>query len=168
MALPESRDFTLGADSIIPHALLNTLQDLAVGKCCPPSTKYMLPPNPSVPAWTRVVGSDLYIKSTGAGACLIPLETEQGDRITALSLKLYGNNTITLDLGVHVVADDMVTVTDLSTTSDIHRAAAWGTLAMPAFVAHVMAAGECLYLSANADAANARIGRISRTHDRLL
>ncbi len=38
---------------------------------------------------------------------------------------------------------------------------------MPAFIAHTMAAGEVLFLYANATAANARIGRMSRTFARL-
>ncbi len=165
--LPVSRDITCGVGPVPPD-LLNTLQDLFVGKCCPPMTKHTLPPDPGAIFWTRTTIGIFYIHSTAAGDCLIPLEVEEGDRITGMSLKLYGDGAVDVDYNVMVLADDMVTATSLSSTADVDRAAAWGTLVMPAFVPHVMAAGECLLLYANANAANARIGRISRTYDRLL
>lgn len=161
--LPTSRNETCTNASPVNPNLINDLQDCVVGKKCGPTVRPQLALGGV--GWSAPAGQ-LYLLSTGPGTAIIPLYTETGDRITGLTLAAFGDGAVDVVYTLKKIGPTMAGAVSLGTIADNNRAAAWGDVVI-AVAASIMGAGEALYLEAVASAANARLGVIRQTYDRL-
>lgn len=162
--LPTSRSYTLTAADDVPSELLNELQDAIIGKKFK-STPRNFHPVP-MPGSAYTLSGEGYIESSALGGARIPIPVEEGERITAITIKAYGNGVVDVTYELRLLANDNVTSTLLGSITDNNRAAAWGEVTF-AVTPTIIGAGESLSLTAAPNAAGARLGRIKATFDRL-
>jgi hypothetical protein len=164
--LPYSRTITLGPDDPIPSALLNELQDQAIGNKKPIMRRSIPLKNLDLAVGQLQWHADGYATFTGSstGTVKIHVPFEVGDRVLGLECMLYGNGSVDV---VHKLTlfDITVTPTLLVDDTDSNRAAAWGAYA-PTTIPHVMATGEDLVWSMDQDAPTYRIRAAFLVYDR--
>jgi len=167
MSLPTSRDITIANGDPIPSALLNKLQDCAIGNKKPSLTRTLSSLSfPWIGSWATP-GAGYVLSNAGGIPGVVPLYMETGDRITEVTISSYGTGALTVNHELVVVPANMVPNT-LVNVNDVNRAAAWGDFVYGVgAAAYVMNAGDCLYLVITAGSANARLGNIRWNYDRL-
>lgn len=164
MALPTSREITATPAADIPSNVINAIQDAIIGKkfASIPRTFHPTP----MPSGAYTLSGEGYIESSGVGGARIAIPTEEGDRVTAITFKAFGNGVVDVTYELRLLANDNVTSTLLGTVTDNNRAAAWGDVTF-AVAPTIIGAGQSLSFVAAANAAGARLGRIKVTFDRL-
>lgn len=161
--LPTSRNETATNATPVNPNLINDIQDCVIGKKCPSSARTTL--GIAGVGWSAPAGQ-VYALSTGPGTLLVPLPSETGDRITGLVLAAFGDGAVDVTYNLKKIGPTMAGPVTIGAIVDNNRAAAWGDVALVVTPA-VMGVGETLYLEAIASAANARVGVIRQTYDRL-
>jgi hypothetical protein len=124
MALPTSRDVTFVANSVIPSATLNAIQDQIIALCA--AREVMVPPSagqgqggvtfdPTTPAPDH--GAGMWSGSASAGAVHFPLELAIGERLRSVKAWVIdqdGTNQLTL----RVFKTELTTTTDTELGND--------------------------------------------------
>lgn len=168
--LPTSRSITVNTGDPIPPALPNELQD-------------MFPNGGRRSAWKRSFyphfiynNAGGFIGSANGQPCLISsaativffeIPYDIGDRLTALSLDVFGGGGSTLSMHVDYATAPGVAATVLSTVASFTPAAAWNAVVFPALTPQIVADGSYLHFDVTTSAAGLYIGRAVATFDRL-
>lgn len=168
MALPSSRNTTYGPTSPVKSADLNALQDCVIGRKKPPWTRSFWPVfSMNDAGFSTTVFPPVKWTNTVASGSTIAVACDEGDRITALIFKAFGNGVVDATATLHYFDDaTWPNPTTIGTIADNNRAAAWGDVVVPV-TPQIIGAGGALELVIAPNAAGYSIGKFKSTFDRL-
>lgn len=174
MGLPSTRDITiLSGSSQIPANLLNDLQDCCIALKHGPVTETFFPFFAGLGTIPNLIHTDPgiadanYLISTGATNYKTVVPTKTGDRITALSVMVFGDTIVDCTWTAYRCTAARVITAIGAGAADNNRAGAWGTFALTVTSPPTMAAGDFLMVNGSINGANYRIQSMSKTWDRL-
>lgn len=107
-----------------------------------------------------------YVVSSGANTWYVPVDLDEGERLTALSYAVYGDGAA--DVTVTVTAYDSAGAgTVLGAATVTNQAASWTRYSIAGLTATTISTATQIVVDFAANAANLRVGAIRATHDRL-
>jgi len=170
MSLPTTREHTYGADEPVRSPDLNAIQDAIIGAKKPSITRSSI----IVPSWNinlswNAGGGGEYYADGNLVQFGMALHIEGGERLTAVSLNVYGSGTTDVAYYLYKVGANGAVTNLLSSVpfEDINRAAAWGELVLPLTAPVLFASGESLALNVDGNANLYRWSGVRWTVDRL-
>lgn len=178
LGLPTRRNRTYAAGVQVFSTDLNAFADGFTGRKKPPFERRFFPrlafpgtTNVWVPNTLTIGGgvASPVIQSTGGTGAVANVEIpyEPGERILGLHLNAAGDGSADIQFDVFYAASLAVAASTLSTLTDVNRAAAWGKIIMPSFVAQVLASDSVLFLRLSPTATGYQIGPCTAWFDRL-
>lgn len=178
--LPTARTENCIAGASVSHNLINEIQDNIIGHKRPTFVRTFYPKFTNASgfaAGVNPVNATFPLSYNSAGAVAnaqFDIEFEDGDRLTNLLYQAAGNGTTDLTFGGIFYAATMgVAPTQLTSWTDVNRAAAWGTVDIgaigtgPVLSPQVLSAGASLTVQLVTNAAGYSIGTFWAVFDRL-
>jgi len=171
--LPNSRQESHGANSPIKGSTIDAIQDAIIGAKFSAAKPFCFGPFGETLSGTwnwNTAGTVYLVSAGGASSRLMRLDCQAGYRITDVVMQVFGDAAVDTTWTLFYAAASGQTLNNLCTGTDTNRAAAWGSLnisSLGAFTTRTMLENEALFLKADANAANYRIGNVKPIFDRL-
>lgn len=169
MALTDSRNTTYAPGDPVLANDLNELQDAIVqaahGEVVDIVSGYAMKLGTNV-----AMAGGGWAEWTGAGTANWGPQLRTGQRVTGLTLRVYGNGSADFTVGVYVVSSGAVLtqICPSGTTYAItNPAASWADVAID-LIDTTLAAGECLFVEIAGSAANLRLLNAQLTNKKPL
>ena len=107
-----------------------------------------------------------YVVSSGANTWYVPVDLDEGERLTALSYAVYGDGAAGVTVTV-TAYDSAGAGTVLGAATVTNQAASWTRYSIAGLTATTISTATQIVVDFAANAANLRVGAIRATHDRL-